>query len=95
MKTNTHSNAAHDPNSSDVSARPHAPPTVGQSAPEMISIKLLDPHPDNPRFALREDVIEQIRAGLVAEGFHPANALTVVSTTATASRQNTRARNVS
>jgi ParB-like chromosome segregation protein Spo0J len=43
----------------------------------MLPLALLAPHPQNPRLALREDVIEQICAGLRAKGFDSANALIV------------------
>jgi ParB-like chromosome segregation protein Spo0J len=46
------------------------------SAPVMLSLDLLVPHPRNPRLAPREDVIQAIRVGL-AEGFDPAHALIV------------------
>lgn len=46
------------------------------SAPVMLPLALLDPHPQNPRLVPRDDVIEQICAGL-AEGFDPAHALIV------------------
>jgi ParB family chromosome partitioning protein len=50
--------------------------THSLSAPVMLPLDKLDPHPQNPRLELKEDVIEQICAGL-AEGFDPAHALIV------------------
>lgn len=44
---------------------------------EVLPLDLLDPHPDNPRIALREDVVEAIAAQLRANGFHPSHALRV------------------
>jgi ParB/RepB/Spo0J family partition protein len=47
-----------------------------QSAPVMLPLDLLVPHPQNPRLVRRDDVIASIRAGL-AGGFDPAHALIV------------------
>jgi DNA modification methylase len=44
---------------------------------EVLPLGLLDPHPDNPRIALREDVVEAIAAQIKAHGFHPSHALRV------------------
>lgn len=45
-------------------------------APQLIPIWNLQDHPQNPRIALREDVVDAIVAGL-ADGFDPAHALIV------------------
>jgi hypothetical protein len=45
--------------------------TQSLSGPVMLPLDKLDPHPQNPRLALREDVIEQICAGLRAKGLIP------------------------
>lgn len=42
--------------------------------PDLVALSQLDPHPDNPRLALREDVVEQI-AGQLVGGFHPSHAI--------------------
>jgi ParB/RepB/Spo0J family partition protein len=44
---------------------------------EVLPLEFLDPHPDNPRIALRDDVVEAIAAQLVTGGFHPSHALRV------------------
>lgn len=51
----------------------------GAAMTQMIPIKLLDPHPDNPRLKLREHVIAAIRAQLQANGgrFDPMHAIIV------------------
>jgi ParB/RepB/Spo0J family partition protein len=46
-------------------------------APLMLPLDKLDPHPQNPRLVRRDDVIEAIRASIVARGFDPARALIV------------------
>jgi len=44
---------------------------------EWLPLVRLHPHPDNPRLAPRDDIVEQIRAQLAANGFDPAHALIV------------------
>ena len=46
------------------------------ATPQLIPVWNLQNHPQNPRFGLREDVVEAIVAGL-ADGFDPAHALIV------------------
>jgi len=52
---------------------PNAPMTT---TPQLIPVWNLQDHPQNPRLALREDVVSAIVAGL-ADGFDPAHALIV------------------
>lgn len=42
---------------------------------EQISLKLLDPHPDNPRLELREEVIASIQAQIREHGYHEKHAI--------------------
>jgi protein gp37/ParB-like chromosome segregation protein Spo0J len=44
---------------------------------ETISIKLLDPHPDNPRLQLREEVIDAIQAQIHEHGYEEMHAIIV------------------
>jgi len=50
--------------------------TTMTTAPQLIPVWNLQDHPQNPRLALREDVVSAIVAGL-ADGFDPAHALIV------------------
>jgi protein gp37 len=45
-------------------------------SPQLIDVSRLHPHPDNPRLSPRDEIVEQIAAGL-ATGFDPAHALIV------------------
>jgi len=36
---------------------------------ERVSLDLIDPHPDNPRFALREEIVQTIRKQIEASGY--------------------------
>ncbi len=47
-----------------------------QAELQWLSIEQLEPHPQNPRLIVREDVVEGIKIG-ISEGFHPSNALIV------------------
>src|SRR5262245_36059751 len=44
---------------------------------ELIPLKLVDPHPDNPRLELREEVIASIHAQIHQHGFHEMHAIIV------------------
>ncbi len=47
-------------------------PPVPQGSPVFLPVELLDPHPDNPRLVLREDVVGPIAQMLEERGRYPA-----------------------